>query len=720
VRLIFSVLTAIVVIGAAIFFIGPLFISTDDVRDKVLAQVESATGYRLRIGGPVQFSLFPSLDLVAQDVGVAQGDSPDEIATAQKLRFGLVWSALWSGKVRMTELTLIDPVIAVPQTQGGSKANQRADGGNGAESKGSSLADTLRRLSLDKLSIKNGTVILPPSGSTPGKRIEALNLEASLPAVDDPLAFDASGLFDEKTMRVAGSIGAFGRFLEGAASPVSLAVEAPATLAHKATLSGTATYQDDTLTLKQFSAGMGDHSITGDATYKGSILTLHPLTAKTGGNTLSGALAADLSGKVPAVNAALTADTLNLDSFHPAKRAAQKADAAGGFGGGSGAASRSGWSDAPVDFSPLRSVNGKLKLTAGKVIYSGITISAATIDATLSGGKLNAELPGFKLYNGMGAASVAVDASGGTPAQRVRLALSNLDAYPFLKDATGFQNIEGTGAVTLDLSASGASQRAIVAGLNGTTKFEFTNGAIRGINIAKTVRNLTSGIVTGWQESGSEKTDFAALGASFKVAKGVAQTDDLHLAGPLVRVTGTGSVDLPAQALKFRVNPQMVASLEGQGGTADLQGLGVPVMIAGPWARPKIYPDIEGILQNPVAAYEQLNKLGGLIKLPGIDQLGGAGATGSVPGVAGIVKDGKINKDALRQGLGQILGKQNKPEAADGTLVAPAAAPAAAPATQATEDETQGAPPTKKEQKKKQRAEREEAAKQLFQNLLGN
>ena len=112
------------------------------------------------------------------------------------------------------------------------------------------------------------------------------------------------------------------------------------------------------------------------------------------------------------------------------------------------------------------------------------------------------------------------------------------------------------------------------------------------------MRGLTTGILSGWQENAAEKTDFATLGASFKIAKGQAQTADLRLAGPLVRMTGAGTVDLPGKTLKFRVDPQLVASLEGQGGKTDLQGLGVPIMIAGPWAKPSIYPDIEGILKT--------------------------------------------------------------------------------------------------------------------------
>ena len=100
---------------------------------------------------------------------------------------------------------------------------------------------------------------------------------------------------------------------------------------------------------------------------------------------------------------------------------------------------------------------------------------------------------------------------------------------------------------------------------------------------------------------------------------------------------GVGTIDLPAQTINFRVDPQVAASLEGQGGKKDLEGLGVPVAINGPWAQPSIYPDIAGILENPQAAYEKLSKLGGgLVKLPGADSLGGAfGRTG---GIAGLVK----------------------------------------------------------------------------------
>lgn len=378
---------------------------------------------------------------------------------------------------------------------------------------------------------------------------------------------------------------------------------------------------------------------------------------------------------------------------------------------GNDGAEQAGWSDARIDFAPLKSVTAKLNLSAGQLTYNGIRIAQANLQATIAGGKLAASLPNFKLYEGAGTPNLDVDASGKVPAQRIRLSLVNFNAYPFLKDAAGFENLEGIGAITLDLATSGASQRAMVSGLGGTAKFDFADGAVRGINIAKTLRSVSTGILSGWQENVAEKTDFATLGASFRVAKGQAETSDLRLAGPLVRMAGAGVVDLPPQTLKFRLNPELVASLEGQGGKTGLKGLGVPVVISGPWARPSIYPDIEGILQNPVAAYEQLNRLrGGLASLPG--------AAGD-SGIGSLIKDGKLAPDALKNGaisgIGQLLGAEAPAEEAS-----PPDATGQAPVS---EEETV-APPKKTSKKREARAEPalrpDDTAAQALQDFFGN
>jgi AsmA protein len=291
-----------------------------------------------------------------------------------------------------------------------------------------------------------------------------------------------------------------------------------------------------------------------------------------------------------------------------------------------------------------------------------------------------------------------------------------------LKDAAGFDNLEGLGTIAMDLQGVGASQRAIVSTLGGNADLEFTNGAIRGVNIAQMIRNLGSGIVNGWQGGTAEKTDFASLGAKFDVAKGQAITKDLHLVGPLVRMKGSGMVDLPQKTLDFKVDPQLVASLEGQGGDQDIAGLGVPVIIKGPWAKPQFYPDIKGILQNPAQAYQRYKQFTKDVKkIPGAEAL------------SNVIKDGKVDEDALIQGIGGLLGgSQAAPVPEIDTNGAPPADTApvpevdtngappaeAAPPTDAQPEKTKKSAKKKKNQTQNQKFDAEDAAKELLNNWL--
>lgn len=687
-------LAAIVVIGLAAVLVAPLFISAEDVRNRVFAEIEGATGYRLTVNGPVHISAFPSLKLVAEDVGVAQsaGAGTIDLATAKQLRFGLAHAPLLRGRVQVTEMALVEPVITMPEP----KSKTSAPAGD-AGAAGPSIATALQSLSLDSLLIEDGTVILRGQGGSPGKRIEGLTLEASLPALAGRLSLGLKAKFDGKPLGVVGSIANFGPFLDGTPSQILVDVDAPAQFPQRLALMGTATYTGDMLALDAFSARAGDAMV-------------------------QGVVSANLSGAVPQIKATLSGDRLDLDTL-----LGGSASAPATSGASDGA---SGWSDARIDFSALKSVNAELNLSVEQLSYGTIKAGPINVRAAVAGGKLKVELPNFQLYGGVGTGVLAVDATGKSPVQAFRLSLSNLDAYPFLDAVAAFQRIEGKAAIAIDLTASGASQRAMVSALAGTASFEFADGAIRGINVAKMVRNLSSATLSGWQEGEAEKTDFASLGASFKIAQGKAQTNDLHLNGPLVRVAGTGTIDLPAQTLNFRVDPQVVASLEGQGGKTDLEGLGVPVAIDGPWAAPSIYPDIAGILENPQAAYAKLSKLGGgLIKLPSADAL--AGTLSNTGGIAGLVKgntgasigdliqaDQGTGEQGVVQGLGQLLGDQG-------------ATPAAAPVESAAPPVEE---PVKKKGKKKQAkasgaaaqpvsapppAAAQAAPKQMMQNLLG-
>jgi AsmA protein len=215
------------------------------------------------------------------------------------------------------------------------------------------------------------------------------------------------------------------------------------------------------------------------------------------------------------------------------------------------------------------------------------------------------------------------------------------------------------------------------------------------------IRALTTGTLSGWQEGKDETTDLTQLGASFRLERGQATTGDLALVGPLVRMSGTGTVDIANKSLALRVEPKLVMTLQGQGGATDPVGLGIPVVMQGPWSAPTIYPDMAGILDNPDATYAKLREMGkGLFGALGSGSLGG-GATGGGPsgglggspggsGAGGAISDqlgGKLGETLgalIQQGLGATRSPAIQPPQA-----APQASPQDAPARPVTPPDEQ-------------------------------
>ena len=155
---------------------------------------------------------------------------------------------------------------------------------------------------------------------------------------------------------------------------------------------------------------------------------------------------------------------------------------------------------------------------------------------------------------------------------------------PLLRSIADFDKLDGKMQAKISVRSTGTSQRAIMSNMAGTAFVVFQDGAISGLNVAQMIRSLTSSTLSGWQESEEKATDLSQLSASFKIDKGQAQTTDLNLVGPLVKMTGAGTIDLGTKQIGFRVEPKLVMTTEGQGRATDPVGLGIPVMIEGPWA----------------------------------------------------------------------------------------------------------------------------------------
>jgi AsmA protein len=221
--------------------------------------------------------------------------------------------------------------------------------------------------------------------------------------------------------------------------------------------------------------------------------------------------------------------------------------------------------------------------------------------------------------------------------------LDGARALPLLSDLAEFGALDGRLASKIDVRASGNSANAIISSLSGTADVRIQDGQILGINVAKMIRTLTARTLLGWEDNRTESTDLTELSARFQIQDGRAQTANLRLLGPLVRVSGSGTIDVNTKTMQFKLDPKLVASLEGQGGAADPLGFGVPVNVEGSWSDPRIYPDVAGILSDPDGAYAKLHALGQGLFGRGDAQPGGGNSSTGNP------------VDTLIQGLGNML-----------------------------------------------------------------
>jgi AsmA protein len=290
-----------------------------------------------------------------------------------------------------------------------------------------------------------------------------------------------------------------------------------------------------------------------------------------------------LGGKVPQLQAQARFGELDLDALLPPRPAADSTPAT---------AKPEPAADVPVDLAGLRAIDAKVSLQAGLLKYKPFVVRDLVASAALDNGRLLLALFSLKTWDGALDARVTADA-GQAPAQQriaVLATAQNILIQALLKDVATTDLLEGRGLVKLDVQTGGASVNAFKAALDGTAALQLRDGAVKGINLAQKLREFKATLSTSADANQKanqvEKTDFSELNASFQIKNGVAESHDLDLKSPFLRLGGDGQIDLPKSTLDYTARTTLANTTKGQGGAAAdaLSGLTVPVQLQGPFA----------------------------------------------------------------------------------------------------------------------------------------
>lgn len=598
VRLI-GALVAVVVVAVAALFLLP----SERIARLAAEQFTAATGRALEIGGEVRPTLWPTLGVRTGPVVLANADWSQNgpMLTADSLSIGVRVMPLLSGAVEIEEVSAVGANVLLERRADGSGNWELLPPGEAAAAADTTPQDTgaggaLPPIVLDRGLLENASLRFIDHGAGSEIALTALNLEVALPAGGEARA-TGTGRFNGADLSIDAAIGNLSAFLGGGVQSVRLAAGlagAEVRFDGRAGLQPVAVEGDSSVTVAALGPLMQalgqaaptlpgglDRNIaaSGRVTYTGQTggLFLRGGAVTLGGNRMAVDLDLATAGRMK-LTANLSGGALDLSAFTAGS---------GGSGGSGGGTAASGWSRAPIDVSGLDALDAEVTLSLTTLDLGLLKMGPIEAKVTLDRARMVADIARAGAYGGTISGQAVVNGRNGLSLGG-DISARGVALQPLLTDFADIDRVVGNADLRVKYLMAGNSLDALMRSMSGEAQASIGQGELLGLDLGGMIRNLD----VGYRGEGA-KTVFNAITASATIAGGVASNTDLNFDAPLLRATGSGTVDIGNQSVSYRIVP--VALTGGNGIT-------VPVIVEGPWSDVSVRPDLEAILNQNLAA----------------------------------------------------------------------------------------------------------------------
>ena len=560
------------------------------------------TGRTLLVNGGAKLELFPTLSVRLDDISISSPPGMNgNFLTVDHANIPIVVSDLFRRKIKIRELTLNNPRSNF-LIDAASHANWAPDQGEADSGKSDKTDKSKEPL---RLFVENGAANFLDERSGQAFAFENASGEIAVGA-DDELDISGTAAINSQFATLDAHFNSLRRVNEDG-SPADISVKAPALDLTFSGRLGTrnalslvgmleATSPDVRVLSKWLGSEIGGKSglknftLNGALDSMGAVFGLRNATLGLDGMLGKGELELDLTKKTPSISATLSTDLLNLDPYLSTKKEV--------------AANTDSWPVTPMGVDGLKGVNASLSLSAFKIEWNEAEWGPVDMTGSLKDSVLEAGFENGTLYGGKANARVTFNGAQDVPTLRIDFDGNNLVGEKFFAQALNVDWLAGVTALKSSLTATGHNQQEMMASLKGSFAIQIAQGKFIGLDIMDRISKVGSAVLAGWSDAAESLTDFDEATASFLIQDGIAKSTDVKITTPLVSVVGEGEVDMLRRALDFKFDPKLVT---GENQATDLP---VKITVKGPWNRPKIYPDVAGILENPEAAYKSLKDLG--------------------------------------------------------------------------------------------------------------
>lgn len=606
-------------------------ISTEDIVNRVSTNVEQSTGRTLTVDGEQSLSVFPSLSVTLKDVHFsnAAGGSKSDMASISELLIHIPWFSVFSGELAIEKFVINNPDILLEKNIDGSvnwQFSTLTDAENNTEKNTENSANKAQSvtlpdgfdISLGQVEINAGKLTFIDHQSKQTQVIDQLNLAVKLPSLQQPLKLSGSVRYMAQVLELESSITSPAKAINN--QPFSVALDLSSALLKL-------NYQGEVL--QQGKELSGKLSVSGDSvkellnwqniplpakdeafnkfSFKSNIgfannkLSLDQLIVSLDALEFKGTTSIALTTPIN-ITSKIDLGLLDLNPYLPESSTVVETPPTDDK-----AAQPIVWDNTALDLSALASINANVSIKSSQLLIRDIKLGKNELAIVLNNSVADVKLKSFQGYEGNGSGTFRVNASKKPYQITTKFELADINAEPLLTDAIGFDKLIGKGHLAWELSTQGLSQREFINKLNGHLDISFIDGAVKGLNlaaIAKSASNIMQGNLSAVSLdsdfSNAEKTDFAALTGKFTLNNGVANTDNLSLDNPFIRISGTGDINLPETNVNLHIKSKLVASTQGQAAESTDSGLVIPIKITGPFHKVKIRPDVSSGAKDKV------------------------------------------------------------------------------------------------------------------------
>ena len=613
----------VVVIIAALILI-PMFVDVAKYKPLIENKVAEATGRPFSVGDDLNLSLFPWAGVSFSNLrlGNPDGFAEKDFVKVKSFEARVKLWPLISKDIQIKRFVLNEPQIVLVKNKNGlenwAQPGPAADAASKEKSAPSEtdpggLGIPISALTAENISINNGSALWIDHTTNTRKEISEIGLTLTDVSLDRPVNLAFSAQLDKKPLSIDGVVGPVGTGLKEGKIQLDLTLKAigQMVLRLKGNLENIVMNPgvDLDLDIAEFSprklmSELGQEFPV--ATTDPEALSRVALNVHVKGNAqkislTKGNLVLDQSKLKFAADAAefskpnlkfdLDLDQINLDRYLPPKddtppeeKSSEPTEPAG----------------KKPDYGPLRRLilDGGLKIA--KLTVNKANIEDVVLQIKAKNGVFNLDPLKLNMYQGNAAGKAVLDVAKDTPRSNINLRINNVQVGPLLKDVLEKDFLEGATNADITMAMIGDNPDKIKKTLNGKGDLQFNDGAIVGIDLSAMARNV--GAAFGLAKKGEKRprTDFTELMVPFTITSGVANTPQSSIKSPFIRITAVGTADLVKETLDFRVDPQAVATIKGQGDEKERSGIMVPVLVSGTFSAPKFRPDLSAATKQRI------------------------------------------------------------------------------------------------------------------------